>query len=143
MPGYELDWFQVRTHTRKWVCRGNATPLSSHSSGQLARFSVSLRKAARRFLKTICRISAAVEANDTGSGTFKFFRPNPLGNGTIEQFFTVFLEGVHITSDRLFILSTITPATANSPPFEEVTFTYTYMRILYTNGGIEAELRVR
>jgi type VI secretion system secreted protein Hcp len=100
-------------------------------------------KIVKRIDKSTPLLAKAFENSQTGTASFKFYRPNPNGDGTTEQFFTVVLDGVRITSERILVPSTITNTTATSPPLDEVTFSYTSMRIIYTNGGVETELRVR
>ena len=100
-------------------------------------------KIVKRIDKSTPLLAKAFENNQTGTASFKFYRPDPTGNGTTEQFFTVILDGVRITSERILLPSTLTQVTANSPPLDEVTFAYTSMRIMYTNGGVETELRIR
>jgi type VI secretion system secreted protein Hcp len=100
-------------------------------------------KIVKRIDKSTPLLAKALDSDHTGTATFRFFRPNPSGDGTTEQFFTVILEGVHITSERLLLPNTITPATSQSPPLEEVAFSYSSIRIIYTNGGVETEIRVR
>jgi type VI secretion system secreted protein Hcp len=100
-------------------------------------------KIVKRIDKSTPLLAKAFDSDHTGTATFRFFRPNPNGDGTTEQFFTVILTDTRITSERMLLPSTITPATATSPPLEEVTFSYSSIKIIYTNGGIETEIRVR
>ncbi len=100
-------------------------------------------KIVKRIDKSTPLLARSLDAEETGTAVFRFFRPNPTGDGTTEQFFTITLGGVRIASDRILIPSTITQATATSPPMEEVTFTYTTIKLTYTSNGAEAELRVR
>lgn len=98
-------------------------------------------KITKRIDKSTPLLAKAFETIQTGTATFKFYRTNP--NGVEEHYFTVILEGARITSERFISPSSVTNATANLPTFDEVTFTYTSMRIIYINGGLETELRVR
>lgn len=70
------------------------------------------------------------------NGVFLFFRPNPTGDGTTEQFYTVTIDGGYITSLRQYVPDTITPSSSNTPPLEEVTFSFEKLTVVYTNGDI-------
>lgn len=72
----------------------------------------------------------------TVDGTFKFFRPNPTGDGTTEQFFTLDIKGGRIESTKLLVKSTIEPATSTCPPLEEVTFTFRTITLTFTKGSV-------
>lgn len=67
---------------------------------------------------------------------FRFFRPNPSGDGTLEQFYTIELREAHIVDVRPWLPNTTDPATAGLPPMEAVTFDYGHITTIYTNGGI-------
>jgi type VI secretion system secreted protein Hcp len=82
--------------------------------------------------KSLCR-------NEVIEGTFKFFRPNPTGDGTTEQFFTVVVKQGRINSQKLVNPDVIVPATATEPPLEEVSFVFHTIEWTYTNGGISHE----
>jgi type VI secretion system secreted protein Hcp len=72
-------------------------------------------------------------------GVFKFFRPSPTGDGTTEQFYTITIQGCYISSIKQFVPDTIAPASSMDPPLEEVTFNYTRIAWVYTNGNIGFE----
>jgi type VI secretion system secreted protein Hcp len=74
--------------------------------------------------------------NEAAEGVFKFFRPNPTGDGTTEQFFTFEGKAGRITSLNPWNPDTINPATAAMPPL--VQFTMFFQRVIqtYANGGI-------
>ena len=82
-------------------------------------------------------IKALVE-NQQVEGAFKFYRPNPTGDGTTEQFFTVAIKGGRVFSQKQLILNTLDPAQASEPPLEEVGFVFHTINWTYTNGGIDA-----
>jgi type VI secretion system secreted protein Hcp len=67
---------------------------------------------------------------------FKFYRPNPTGDGTTEQFYTIELKNARITGYRMWVPNTIDPASSNNPPLEEVTFSFQAIAFTYVNGGI-------
>lgn len=100
-----------------------------------------------KFVKVVDKATAllakALGENQTGSGTFRFYRPGPTGGGTEEQFLRVTLADVRVKSHRILSPNAITPATANQPVLEEVTLSYTSITIIYEPNGTEATLDVR
>jgi type VI secretion system secreted protein Hcp len=80
-------------------------------------------------------VKALVE-NQKIDGTFKFFRPNPAGDGTTEQFFSVELKNGHVSAIKHHLPNTIVALTAGEPPQEEVSFVFKDITWTYTNGGI-------
>ena len=66
-----------------------------------------------------------------------FFRPNPTGDGTTEQFYTVEIKEGNIASIRDVIPSTIHASSAGEPPMEEVTFVFRTITWRFENGGVE------
>ena len=100
-------------------------------------------KFVKRVDKATALLAKALGENQTGSGTFRFYRPGPTGGGTEEQFLRVTLAGVRVKSHRILSPNAITPATANQPVLEEVTLSYTSITIIYEPNGTEATLDVR
>lgn len=90
----------------------------------------------KRIDKSSPLISKALCENQVIEGIFKFFRPNPTGDGTTEQFFTINIKKGRIASQRLWVPDTIVPASSTEPPLEEVTFVFHTIDWTYTNGGI-------
>jgi type VI secretion system secreted protein Hcp len=80
-------------------------------------------------------VKALVE-NQKIDGTFKFFRPNPSGDGTTEQFFSVEIKNGHVSAIKQMLPNTIAQATSGEPPQEEVSFVFKDITWTYTNGGI-------
>ncbi len=99
-------------------------------------------KILKRIDKASPLIADAFGKIQTGSAEFRFYRPNPSGDGTTENFLRVELANVRISSVRLIITNSAIPANATDAPMEEVTLTYSSYRIIYTNGGAEAVLDV-
>jgi len=79
----------------------------------------------------------AWQTHEACTATFRFFRPNPTGDGTTQQFYTVVLRGAYIAGIRQEVPSTIDPATAQYPPVERVSFTYSEITEIWADGGIE------
>lgn len=93
----------------------------------------------KRIDKASPLLAKALVQNETVEGVFKFYRPNPAGDGTTEQFFTVAIKGGRVFSQKLMILNTLDPTEATEPPLEEVGFVFQTINWTYTNGGIEHE----
>lgn len=90
----------------------------------------------KRIDKSSPLISKALCNNEVIEGVFKFFRPNPTGDGTTEQFFTVKISKGRVASQRLWSPDSLVLANASEPPLEEVTFVYHTIEWTYTNGGV-------
>jgi type VI secretion system secreted protein Hcp len=56
--------------------------------------------------------------NQVVAAVFKFFRPNPIGDGTTEQFYTIEIKEGRIAGVKTYVLDTLDPATSNRPPLE-------------------------
>ena len=93
----------------------------------------------KRIDKSTPLLAKSLCNNEVIEGTFKFFRPNPTGDGTTEQFFTVVVKQGRINSQKLVNPDVIVPATATEPPLEEVSFVFHTIEWTYTNGGISHE----
>ena len=81
----------------------------------------------------------AMSNNEQVEGVFKFFRPNPVGDGTTEQFYTVEIKGGFVNHIRDYVPDTIEPASSNEPPLEEVSFIFNTINWTITNGGVTHE----
>ena len=93
----------------------------------------------KRIDKSSALIAKALCNNEVIEGKFKFFRPNPNGDGTTEQFFTVEIKQGRINSQKQIVPDTIVPATSTEPPLEEITFVFHTINWTYTNGGVTHE----
>jgi type VI secretion system secreted protein Hcp len=81
----------------------------------------------------------ALVNNEKIEATFKFFRPNPAGDGTTEQFYAVGLKDGYISAVKQLVHETIKPSTSGDPPLEEVSFVFKTISWTYTKGGITHE----
>lgn len=81
----------------------------------------------------------AMVENQAVEGTFKFFRPNPTGDGTTEQFYTVSIKQGRIASVKQYVPDTLVPASSTEPPLEEVTFVFHTIAWTISNGGVTHE----
>src|SRR5512144_1326330 len=93
----------------------------------------------KRIDKSTPLIAKALVENQVIEGKFKFFRPNPTGDGTTEQFYTIEIKKGRIASQRQWSPDTIVPASTLEPPLEEVTFVFHTIVWTYTNGGVTHE----
>jgi type VI secretion system secreted protein Hcp len=80
-------------------------------------------------------VKALVE-NQKIDAVFKFFRPNPAGDGTTEQFYSVEIKGAYVSAIKQLLPNTIAAATTGEPPQEEVSFVFRDITWSYTQGGI-------
>lgn len=74
--------------------------------------------------------------NEIAEGVFKFFRPNPTGDGTTEQFFTFEGKQGRITSVNPWSPDVINPATATMPALYQLTLQFQRVIQTYEDGGI-------
>lgn len=65
-------------------------------------------------------IAQALVDNKVIEATFKFFRPNPEGDGTTQHFFTVELKGGRVDYVRRESPDALDPAGSDRPPTEEI-----------------------
>jgi type VI secretion system secreted protein Hcp len=93
-------------------------------------------KIVKRIDKASPLLMKALTNNEKIDGTLKFFRPNPKGDGTTEQFFTVEIKEGHVASVKDFVPSTLEEKDRHNPPLEEVTFVFKTIKWTFTNGGI-------
>jgi type VI secretion system secreted protein Hcp len=91
----------------------------------------------KRIDKSSPLLAKALCNNEVIESTFKFFRPNPAGDGTTEQYFTVVIEEGRIASITRVSPDVIDPASANAPPTEEVTFVFGRITWTYVPSGVE------
>jgi type VI secretion system secreted protein Hcp len=93
----------------------------------------------KRLDKASPLIAKALSTNAVIEGTFKFFRPNPTGDGTTQQFYSVVIKQGRVASIDQYVPSTWIPASADFPPLEKVAFVFHSIKWTYTDGGIEHE----
>jgi len=91
----------------------------------------------KRIDKSSPLLAKALCNNEAIHGVFKFFRPNPTGDGNTEQFFTVEIAEGRIESIKRTSPDTIDPASSMDPPTEEVAFVFHTITWTYTDGGVE------
>ncbi len=91
----------------------------------------------KRIDKSSPLLAKALCQNEEIEGIFKFYRPNPAGDGTTEQFYTIEIQKGRVASVKRESPNVIDPASANAPATEEVGFVFGYIRWTYEPDGIE------
>lgn len=90
----------------------------------------------KRIDKSTPLLAKSLANNEVVTGAFRFFRPNPVGDGTTEQFFTVEFGGGRIASIKRIAPIKLEPATMNQPVYEEVSIVFQTITWTYVNGGV-------
>lgn len=93
----------------------------------------------KRIDKSSPLLFKALTASEVIDAVFKFYRPNPAGDGTTEQFYTISIKQGQIISVREYVADTLNLQTNTLPPLEEVSFVFKTISRTYTNGGITSE----
>jgi len=91
----------------------------------------------KRIDKSSPLLAKALCNNELIEGEFKFYRPNPAGDGTTEHFFTIEIKEGRISGITRVSPDVIDPASANEPATEEVSFVFGYIRWTYEPDGVE------
>lgn len=91
----------------------------------------------KRIDKSSPLLAKALCRNEKIDAEFKFFRPNPSGDGTTEQFFTVKLENGRIDAIERLSPDAIDPASAKTPPMETVRIVYHTITWIFVPTGAE------
>lgn len=125
----ECLFFESKVVTAREAGSGMATGRRQHQP-------LLIRK---RIDKSSPLLMKALTENQVIEGTFKFFRPNPTGDGTTEQFFTVEIKQGRVNSIHQHVPDTIVPASSTLPPMEEITFVYHTICWSFTQGGVTHE----
>ena len=84
-------------------------------------------------------IMKALCDNAKVEGIFKFFRPNPTGDGTTEQFYTVKIKNGRVATVKQISPDSFDPANSTSPEMEEVAFVFHTIEWSFTDGGVTHE----
>lgn len=78
----------------------------------------------------------ALVENEKIEGQFRFYRPNPSGDGTTEQFYTVEIKEGNVASVKQYVPDTILADSAGLPPLEQVEFVFKDIVWRYEKGGV-------
>ncbi|QSQ24821.1 type VI secretion system tube protein Hcp [Pyxidicoccus parkwayensis] len=93
----------------------------------------------KRIDKSSPLLMKALCENQVIEATFKFFRPNPTGDGTTEQFYTTSIKKARVNSIKQYVPDSFVPASTNLPPMEEITLVFHTINWTITNGGVTHE----
>jgi type VI secretion system secreted protein Hcp len=93
----------------------------------------------KRIDKASPLLMKALVENQKIDGVFKFYRPNPKGDGTTQQFYTVEIKDGRVASISQRVPDTIVPASSTEPPLEEVAFVFSTIKWTFTDGGVSHE----
>ncbi len=93
----------------------------------------------KRLDKASPLLMKALTTNQVIECKFMFFRPNPTGDGTTEQFYTVETKRGRLASIKQFVPDSLIPADSTQPPQEEVTMVFHTISWTHTNGGVQHE----
>ncbi len=91
----------------------------------------------KRIDKSSPLLAKALCRNEKIEGEFQFVRPNPAGDGTTEQFFTVEIKEGRIDAIERVSPLALDPAEAKAPPMETVRFVYGTIRWIFVPTGAE------
>lgn len=91
----------------------------------------------KRIDKSSPLLAKALCQNEEIEGLFKFYRPNPAGDGTTEQFYTIEIKKARVASVKRESPDVIDPASASAPATEEIGFVFGHVRWTYEPDGIE------
>lgn len=92
----------------------------------------------KRIDKASPLLSKALTENQELEGEFKFYRPQPTGDGTTENFYNVTIKRARLSSIKQ-VSPEATGPLSFSPPIEEVGFVFHTIKQTYVDGGIEHE----
>src|SRR4030042_1534681 len=81
----------------------------------------------------------ALCTNEVVEVTIKFYRPNPSGDGTTEQFYAIQLEEGRISSIKTISPNCVDDSTSMLPAMEEVSFIFGKITWTYSSGDANTE----
>ncbi|HEY8212376.1 MAG TPA: type VI secretion system tube protein TssD [Myxococcaceae bacterium] len=125
----ECTYFEAETVTTREVQTGLATGRRQHKP-------LIIRKAID---KSTPLLAKALTKNTVIEGEFKFFRPNPGGDGTTQHFFTVKVTNGRVANQKVHSQWTEPGQPHAMPPQEEVQFVFQTIVWRYELGGVEHE----
>jgi type VI secretion system secreted protein Hcp len=91
----------------------------------------------KRIDKASPLLMKALTNNEKVEAAFRFYRPNPSGDGTTEQFYTVQLKDANVSAVRQYVPDTIDKQTGGLPPLEQVSFVFKEIIWRFEKGGVE------
>jgi len=121
--------YQHDVHTAREAGSAMATGRRQHKEVVITK---RLDKSSPLLMKALCE-------NQALKAEFKFYRPNPSGDGTTEQFYTVALTDARISSIRQISPDALAPAANASPPVEEIHFVFHSINWTFNPTGAQHE----
>jgi type VI secretion system secreted protein Hcp len=125
----ECVYFEQSVKTVRSAVTGQATGRRQHEP-------ILIRKPIDRSSPLLAK---ALAQNSVVDAEFRFYRPNPAGDGTTQHFYTVAIKQGRIASFKDYLPPTTEPANSLIPPLEEVGMVFTAIRWTHVPGGIEHE----
>jgi type VI secretion system secreted protein Hcp len=86
----------------------------------------------KRIDKASPLIAKSMVNNEVIDGVFQFFRPDPAGTGTTQQFYTIEIHKGRIGGLKQNVVNT----TDAEHPLEEVSFTFAEIKWTWMDGGV-------
>ena len=81
----------------------------------------------------------ALVENQRIDGTFKFFRPDPTGDGQTQQFYTIAISDGRVEGITQVSEDTMQPAQSTQPPMEEISFVFHTISWTHEANGVTHE----
>lgn len=111
-------------------------PIEAGSGSAVGERSYSPITITKRIDRSSPVLHQALCTNDPLEVTIRFYRPNPAGDGTTEQFYTIQLRQARISSIKTVSPNTLTD---EGPAFEEVSIVFGAINYTYEPAGVEFE----
>jgi type VI secretion system secreted protein Hcp len=125
----ECIFYEQVVNTAREAATGMATGRRTYEPLKIIK---RIDKATPLIAKALCR-------NEVIEGKFLFFRPNPTGDGTTQQFYTVEIAKGRVAHQKQYVPDTTVGETVAEHPFEEVAFTFHTIKWTFTDGGVSHE----
>lgn len=125
----ECTFFETETLTAREERSGLATGRRQHKP-------LVIRKAID---KSTPLIAKALTKSAKIDGEFKFFRPNPAGDGTVQHYYTVKISNGRVAGQKMTSEWTRPGDPHSNPPMEQIEFVFQTIMWRYEVGGVEHE----
>jgi type VI secretion system secreted protein Hcp len=93
----------------------------------------------KRLDRATPRLRQALAQNSEVAGQFRWFRPSPAGDGTVEHFMTLAFRNGLITSATMRLPDVLGAGSADLPPLEEIELVANIFTWTWEPGSIEFE----
>ncbi len=118
--------FEYRVETARDSASGMATGERAHRPIIITK---RCDKSSPLLYKALCQ-------NEVVEGILRFYRPNPSGDGTTQQYYTIEFKEARVSSIRSFQPFIMDSNTATLPELEEVSFVFGYISWTYEPDGV-------